>query len=113
MFDRKPETARMSEDRGDQPSFEESGMAGPLDGPLIRSTRSAGRWGAIGGHPARVRSRRRSESVIAALLAFALLAGRGGSSMAQGRPAGAGEDPVGIELFEKAIRPVLADRCSS
>ena len=63
--------------------------------------------------PVRVRWRWRSRHVIALLLGPWLLGCWGGPATAQAQPApaGVGEDREGIEFFEKAIRPVLVDRC--
>jgi hypothetical protein len=61
-----------------------------------------------------VRSRWRSRPVIALLLGLRVLGPWGGPStvQAQQAPPVGGEDRDGIEFFEKAIRPVLAQRCS-
>ncbi len=56
----------------------------------------------------------RGSSVVPLLLGLLLLLGdRCTTSIAQARPSGiAGDDAQGIESFEKAIRPVLVERCS-
>jgi hypothetical protein len=53
------------------------------------------------------------EQIIAALVGLWLLGDCGATAAAGAQQAGGGEDPEGIELFEKSIRPVLAERCSS
>ena len=82
------------------------------DGSRIRSTVVVDRWGTAGRGPAGVRSSRRSRHVIAVLLGLWLLGDCRATSTARAQQAGGGADADGIEFFEKAIRPVLAERCS-
>src|SRR5262249_33490787 len=81
-----------------------------LDGSEIRGIVPAGRWGPAGPGPAGGRSSGRSRPVRAVLLGLWLLGAGGAIGTARAQAAG-GADPEGIEFFEKAIRPVLAERC--
>jgi hypothetical protein len=71
------------------------------------------KWLGPGHSPDGVRSSGRSRHVIAFLLSIWLLGDCVATATARAQQARGGDDLEGIEFFEKSIRPVLAERCSS
>ncbi|HZW31081.1 MAG TPA: PSD1 and planctomycete cytochrome C domain-containing protein [Isosphaeraceae bacterium] len=83
-----------------------------VDGSGIRGGVPAGRRRTARRGPARGRSPARLRSALAVLLGLWLLGVGGATATVGAQQGGDGQDSDGIEYFEKAIRPVLAERCS-